>query len=431
MVAWYNKIFKVMEKNKIEVTVMEDKKVLNVYSEIGKLKTVLLHRPGKEIENLTPDLMDRLLFDDIPYLEVARQEHDAFAKILSDNGVEVLYLEDLAAEAIEDASVKERFVDEFIKEAGILGEKKKQLVKELLLNCKTNRELVDKMMEGIRKSELPNYNATSLADMADSGYPFVADPMPNLYFTRDPFATIGSGISLNHMRTVTRNRETLFAKYIFENHPRFKDSDIPRWFDRDDSTSLEGGDELVLNKEVLAIGISERTDAASIEKMAKRIFDKDESFKTVLAFHIPNKRAFMHLDTVFTMIDFDKFTIHPEIEGPLTVYAISRGEGNSIKIQKETQELDKVLAKYLEVEKVTLIRCGGGDMIDAAREQWNDGSNTLAIAPGEVVVYSRNHVTNKLLEEAGVKLHIMPSSELSRGRGGPRCMSMPLYRENL
>ncbi|WP_330395747.1 arginine deiminase [Acetoanaerobium noterae] len=420
-----------MEKNKIEVTVMEDKKVLNVYSEIGKLKTVLLHRPGKEIENLTPDLMDRLLFDDIPYLEVARQEHDAFAKILSDNGVEVLYLEDLAAEAIEDASVKERFVEEYIKEAGILGEKKKQLVKELLLNCKTNRELVDKMMEGIRKSELPNYNATSLADMADSGYPFVADPMPNLYFTRDPFATIGSGISLNHMRTVTRNRETLFAKYIFENHPRFKDSNIPRWFDRDDTTSLEGGDELVLNKEVLAIGISERTDAASIEKMAKRIFDKDESFKTVLAFHIPNKRAFMHLDTVFTMIDFDKFTIHPEIEGPLTVYAISRGEGNSIKIQKETQELDKVLAKYLEVEKVTLIRCGGGDMIDAAREQWNDGSNTLAIAPGEVVVYSRNHVTNKLLEEAGVKLHIMPSSELSRGRGGPRCMSMPLYRENL
>ena len=410
---------------------MEDKKVLNVYSEIGKLKTVLLHRPGKEIENLTPDLMDRLLFDDIPYLEVARQEHDAFAKILSDNGVEVLYLENLAAEAIEDASVKERFVEEYIKEAGILGEKKKQLVKELLLNCKTNRELVDKMMEGIRKSELPNYNATSLADMADSGYPFVADPMPNLYFTRDPFATIGSGISLNHMRTVTRNRETLFAKYIFENHPRFKDSDIPRWFDRDDTTSLEGGDELVLNKEVLAIGISERTDAASIEKMAKRIFDKDESFKTVLAFHIPNKRAFMHLDTVFTMIDFDKFTIHPEIEGPLTVYAISRGEGNSIKIQKETQELDKVLAKYLQVEKVTLIRCGGGDMIDAAREQWNDGSNTLAIAPGEVVVYSRNHVTNKLLEEAGVKLHIMPSSELSRGRGGPRCMSMPLYRENL
>ncbi len=410
---------------------MGDKKVLNVYSEIGKLKTVLLHRPGKEIENLTPDLMDRLLFDDIPYLEIARQEHDAFAKILSDNKVEVLYLEDLAAEAVEDAQVKERFIDEFIKEAGIVSDKKKKLVKELLLSCKTNRDMVDKMMEGIRKSELSDYRATSLSDMVDLDYPFVADPMPNLYFTRDPFATIGSGISLNHMRTVTRNRETLFAKYIFENHPRFKDAEIPRWFDRDDVTALEGGDELVLNRNVLAVGISERTDAASIEKMAKRIFEKNESFKTILAFHIPNKRAFMHLDTVFTMIDYDKFTIHPEIEGPLTVYAITRGEGTHIKIEKETQELDMVLAKYLEVEKVELIRCGGGDMIDAAREQWNDGSNTLAIAPGEVVVYSRNHVTNKLLEEAGVKLHIMPSSELSRGRGGPRCMSMPLFREDI
>ncbi len=410
---------------------MEGKKVINVYSEIGKLKTVLLHRPGKEIENLTPDLMERLLFDDIPYLEVAREEHDAFAKILTDNGVEVLYLEDLAAESIEDAKVKERFINEFISEADILGEKKKQLVKEMLLNYKTNREMVDKMMEGIRKTELPDYKATSLTDMVDSDYPFVADPMPNLYFTRDPFATIGSGITLNHMHTVTRNRETLFAKYIFENHPRFKGKDIPKWYDRDETSSLEGGDELVLSKETLAVGISERTHADSIEKMAKRIFDKGESFKTILAFHIPNKRAFMHLDTVFTMIDYDKFTIHPEIEGPLTVYALTRGENGSINIEKQTDELHKVLAKYLGVEKVTLIRCGGGDLIDAAREQWNDGSNTLAIAPNEVVVYSRNHVTNKLLVEAGVKLHIMPSSELSRGRGGPRCMSMPLDRENL
>ncbi len=410
---------------------MNDRNVLNVYSEIGKLKTVLLHRPGKEIENLTPDLMDRLLFDDIPYLKVAREEHDAFAKILEDNGVEVLYLEKLAAEALTDDEIKDRFIDEFISEANIIGEKKKQIIKELLLGFEDSKDMVDKMMEGIRKTDLPNYNATSLADMVELDYPFAADPMPNLYFTRDPFATIGKGITLNHMRTVTRNRENLFAKYIFEYHPRFKDQDIPKWSDRTDSTSLEGGDELVLSKELLAIGISERTDAASIEKMAKNIFNANESFKTVLAFHIPNKRAFMHLDTVFTMIDYDKFTIHPEIEGPLTVYAISKGIDSSIKIERLRDELDKILAKYLGLEKVTLIRCGGGNVIDAAREQWNDGSNTLAIAPGEVVVYSRNHVTNKLLEEAGIKLHIMPSSELSRGRGGPRCMSMPLYREDL
>lgn len=410
---------------------MNDRNVLNVYSEIGRLKTVLLHRPGKEIENLTPDLMDRLLFDDIPYLKVAREEHDAFAKILEDNGVEVLYLEKLAAEALTDDKIKNEFIDEFISEGNIIGEKKKQIIKELLLGIESNEDMIDKMMEGIRKTDLPNYNATSLADMVELDYPFAVDPMPNLYFTRDPFATIGKGITLNHMRTVTRNRENLFAKYIFEYHPRFRGKDIPKWSDRTESTSLEGGDELVLSKELLAIGISERTDAAAIEKMAKNIFKANESFKTVLAFHIPNKRAFMHLDTVFTMIDYDKFTIHPEIEGPLTVYAISKGTDSSIKIEKLRDELDKVLAKYLGLEKVILIRCGGGNVIDAAREQWNDGSNTLAIAPGEVVVYSRNHVTNKLLEEAGIKLHIMPSSELSRGRGGPRCMSMPLYREDL
>lgn len=408
-----------------------EKRVLNVYSEIGTLKTVLLHRPGKEIENLTPDLMDRLLFDDIPYLEVARQEHDAFAEILRNNGVEVLYLEDLAAEAVEDINVRERFVDEFIEEAHISSRKKKHLVKELLIGYTDHRAMIDKMMEGVRKKDIKEYKMISLADMAESNYPFIVDPMPNLYFTRDPFAVIGGGVSLNHMRTVTRNRETIFGKYIFMHHPRFKDAKVPLWYDRTDKSSIEGGDELVLNKKVIAVGISERTDAASIERMAKRIFDSEESFETILAFHIPNKRAFMHLDTVFTMIDYDKFTIHPEIEGPLTVYAIRRDKKHEISIEKEMQELDVVLAKYLEVDKVTLIRCGGGDPIDAAREQWNDGSNTLAISPGQVIVYSRNHVTNTLLEEAGVKLHVMPSSELSRGRGGPRCMSMPFWREDL
>lgn len=411
---------------------MSQLKGINVFSEIGKLRTVLLHRPGLEIENLTPDLMDRLLFDDIPYLEVARQEHDAFAKIFKDNDVEVLYLEDLAAEAIEDEAVKNRMIDEFISEAPIFSEAKKHLIKEYMLNFKSNRDMIDKMMEGIHKDELADYKRSSLADRIGSGYPFMIDPMPNLYFTRDPFATIGTGVSLNHMRNVTRSRETLFGKYIFDNHPRFKEMVIPRWYDRMDDFSIEGGDELILSDKVVAIGVSERTDAAAVEKLARRIFADGQSFEVVLALDIPKKRAFMHLDTVFTMVDYDKFTIHPEIEGPLTVYSLRKGtEPGEITIEKETLELEDILKKYLELDEVTLIRCGGGNPIHAAREQWNDGSNTLAIAPGEVIVYSRNHVTNQLLEEAGVKLHVMPSSELSRGRGGPRCMSMPLYRDNL
>lgn len=180
----------------------------------------------------------------------------------------------------------------------------------------------------------------------------------------------------------------------------------------------------------MAVGISQRTEPASIEKLATAIFEKELGFTHVLAFDIGSERKFMHLDTVFTMVDYDKFTIHPEIEGDLTVYSISK-EAQGLKIVKETDCLEHLLAKYLGLDQVTLIRCGGGNLVEAAREQWNDGSNTLTIAPGEVVVYDRNTVTNQKLEEAGIKLNYIPGSELVRGRGGPRCMSMPLYREDI
>lgn len=413
---------------------MRDDRALNVTSEIGRLKTVLLHRPGEEIENLTPDLLDRLLFDDIPYLKVAREEHDAFAQTLREAGVEVLYLEVLAAEAIETSDeVKQQFISEFIDEAGVESERLKEALIQYFNSFSDNKAMVDKMMAGVRKEELKDYHRESLYDQVNNVYPFVCDPMPNLYFTRDPFATIGHGITLNHMRTDTRNRETIFAKYIFRHHPRFEGKDIPFWFNRDDKTSLEGGDELILSKEILAVGISQRTDSKSVEKLAKKLlYYPDTSFKTILAFKIPVSRAFMHLDTVFTQVDYDKFTVHPGIVGPLEVYAITKDpekDGQLIAVE-ECDTLENILKKYLKRD-IELIKCGGGDEIIAAREQWNDGSNTLAIAPGEVVVYSRNYVTNEILEKKGIKLHVIPSSELSRGRGGPRCMSMPLIREDL
>lgn len=413
---------------------MRDDRALNVTSEIGRLKTVLLHRPGEEIENLTPDLLDRLLFDDIPYLKVAREEHDAFAQTLREAGVEVLYLEVLAAEAIGTSDeVKQQFISEFIDEAGVESERLKEALIQYFNSFSDNKAMVDKMMAGVRKEELKDYHRESLYDQVNNVYPFVCDPMPNLYFTRDPFATIGHGITLNHMRTDTRNRETIFAKYIFRHHPRFEGKDIPFWFNRDDKTSLEGGDELILSKEILAVGISQRTDSKSVENLARKLlYYPDTSFKTILAFKIPVSRAFMHLDTVFTQVDYDKFTVHPGIVGPLEVYAITKdpeNDGQLIAVE-ECDTLENILKKYLKRD-IELIKCGGGDEIIAAREQWNDGSNTLAIAPGEVVVYSRNYVTNEILEKKGIKLHVIPSSELSRGRGGPRCMSMPLIREDL
>ncbi|MDF2882168.1 MAG: arcA [Clostridiaceae bacterium] len=400
-----------------------DKKYINVYSEIGKLKTVLLHRPGGEIENLIPEYLDRLLFDDIPFLKVAREEHDNFANVFKKNGVQVEYLESLTAEAINNKEVKEKFVHEVIVESLSHHNDYIEPLKKYLLSME-NKEMVDKIMAGIRKKDL------GINEDFDD-YPFVMDPMPNLYFTRDPFASIGKGISLNSMRTETRKRETIFGKYIFKYHPSFMNSNIPLWYDRNERFSIEGGDELVLSKDVIAIGNSERTDDKAAIKIAKNIFENGDSFKIVLLFDIPKIRAFMHLDTVFTMVDYDKFTIHKGIEGQLRVTAITYNhKDQEIVLNEETGSLEKILSKYLGKD-ITLIRCGGGDKIISGREQWNDGSNTLALEPGKVITYERNYVTNEILEKNNVKVIAIPSSELSRGRGGPRCMSMPLYRDDL
>ena len=230
------------------------------------------------------------------------------------------------------------------------------------------------------------------------------------------------------MHTATRNRETLFGKFIFEHNPEYMH--VPRWYDRGEESSLEGGDILVLSPQVLAIGVSQRTEGGSIDTLAETILTYPTTkFRKILAFNIPKTRSFMHLDTVFTMVDRDKFTVHPNILSSITVYVIELDENRKMKIRQEDARLEDILKEHLGLDSVTLIECGHGSEIDAAREQWSDGSNTLAIAPGEAVVYSRNYVTNRSLEEAGVKIHAIPSAELSRGRGGPRCMSMPLWRE--
>lgn len=411
------------------VVIILNDTAINVYSEIGKLKKVLLHRPGKELENLMPEYLERLLFDDIPYLEVAQQEHDAFADIFKGLGIEVVYLEDLVVDSLVNDDIKLQFINEYIEEAGIKESRESGILKDYFQSFENTREMVLKMMEGIRKSEINDYRGPRLADYLSNQYPFIIDPMPNLYFTRDPFATIGEGVSIHKMHTVTRNRETLFAKYIFNCNPKYKGTSL--LYDRTERYSLEGGDILVLNEETVAVGISQRTNPNAIEKFAASLLTEDSTFKRVLAIDIPKTRAFMHLDTVFTMVDFDKFTIHPNIKSDMAVYVLERGSDGKIGITEGKGTLENILKKALNLDSIKLIKCGGNSIIDAAREQWNDGSNTLCIAPGEVIVYSRNYVTNQILQEEGIKTYIMPSSELSRGRGGPRCMSMPLIRERI
>jgi len=401
--------------------------VFNITSEIGRLKKVMLHRPGKEIENLVPEYLDRLLFDDIPFLKVARIEHDKFAEVMRENGVKVLYLEDVATDALKDERVKEEFVDEFLNESKVSSEAFSK-IKEYLLSMDT-AEMVDAVMAGLKKSEIKDIRKSQNTTLEEEDYPFYLDPMPNLYFTRDPGAVIGHGLTINRMKTEARRRETIFLKYIYKN--LIKTYDIPIWYNRNLPDSIEGGDILVLSSKVIAIGCSERTSRSAIEVLAKKLLFSDSGFEKIVILEIPKCRAFMHLDTVFTMIDYDKFTIHPAVKGPMHIYEITKGSNGQINSIYNENPIDEVLKKALGLDSVELIECGGGDRIAASREQWNDGSNTLAIAPGIVITYERNYITNELLDKRGIKVLTIPSSELSRGRGGPRCMSMPLERENI
>lgn len=408
------------------------KNLFNVKSEIGKLKTVLLHRPGIELENLTPKMLDKLLFDDIPWLDLAVQEHDYLANLLKNCGIEVLYLSNLVSEALETSpEVKASFIRQFLSEANIHSETLTDVLTDYLNSFTDTKKMVEKTMAGIRKSEVPNFVRRTLTDYIRD-YPFVTDPMPNLYFTRDPFCVVGSGIMLNKMYTQTRSRETIYGEYIFKYHPVYGNPPGIYYF-RDFPSTIEGGDVIILNEKIIAVGVSERTHPAAIEKLAKNLFYKYEtSFEKVLAVDIPKTRSYMHLDTVFTQVDYDKFTTHSELRDTMRVFELTRDPDHDEKLLVKPIEkpLKEILEFYLKRD-IKLIPCGGEDVIAGSREQWNDGANCLAIAPGEVIVYQRNHITNDLLVKHGVKIHTIPSSELSRGRGGPRCMSMPFYREDI
>ena len=362
-------------------------------------------------------------------MKVAQEEHDNFARILQENGVEVCYYEKETAKALADEKIKYNFVREFVELSEIHSEGRKEAIAEYLLS-KEPDALVEACIAGIFTDEIRHISTNSLVDIVEDDEPIVSDPMPNLYFTRDPGACVGNGINIHHMSTPARRREALLLKYMVKYNRDFALEDTPMWYDVYGNYSIEGGDVLVLSKDMVAVGYSQRTTLAGIENFAENLL-KNSTFKKVLVFDIPKCRAFMHLDTVFTMVDYDKFTIHPEIEGPLGVYEITLGEGGQLKFNAMKDELNKILALELKLPAVDLIRCGGSDLIAAQREQWNDGSNTLCIAPGTVVTYERNYVTNDLLDKKGIKVLAMPSAELSRGRGGPRCMSCPVNRDDL
>ena len=401
-----------------------------VKSEIAPLKRVMLHRPGRELEHLTPGTLDRLLFDDIPYLPVAQAEHDRFAEILRENGSEVVYLEDLAAETLRaNPGLREEFLREFVTFSPNVDYREELF--EYLMSIPDDKELILKTMAGVSFKEMNVKPKFILPGLLNRQHDFALEPMPNLYFTRDPFESIGEGVAINRMYSVTRCQETIFARYIFKYHPEFGGK-VPLYANGSEHYSLEGGDVLNISADTIAVGISQRTTPEAVETLAKKLFaDESATIRTVLAVVIPSMRATMHLDTVLTQIDYDKFVVFPDMLPTLRVFELTPGAKGGLNVRDAGDSLRSVLEYHLHQDHIRMILCGGGDPVASQREQWNDGSNTLCVAPGKVVTYNRNTVTNRILRDNGINVLEIPSAELSRGRGGPRCMSMPLNRAAL
>lgn len=398
---------------------------LQVNSEIGRLRTVLLKRPGTELENITPETMHELLFDDTPYLKIAQVEHDEFATTLREQGVETLYIEQLVADVLADSDVRRQFIARFIAEQGHQPGTPEFAALMGYLHGFNVTDLVAKLYAGVRVDEFDN----GLNQPAQRL--FLLHPLPNAYFTRDPQSVIGNGLTINRMTYPVRQVESLLTELVMTHHPRFA-GHVNIWRSREVETCLEGGDALILNEHTFAVGLSERTEQAAVTELAETLFKSaDSQIDTVLMMQIPHSHATMHLDTVFTMVNTNQFTMYPGVlaDGNTLEMVLARKKSSGEVVLGRRTDLIATLREITGEVDLDLILTGAGDLVHALREQWNDGSNTLTIAPGEVVTYDRNHVSNDLLREHGIIAHEVRSSELSRGRGGPRCMTQPIWRD--
>ena len=405
-------------------------KCCTVGSETGQLKKVLLHRPGGEIARLTPENRSNLLFDDILWPENAQAEHDAFAALLKQNGAEVVYFADCLAHILRNKDVRSSLLDEAIAleplDAALASALKASLMEIEAL------DLAEVLTAGMTKGEFHAQQGMvkSLVFSSLCDQQFLIHPLPNLYFQRDPYFFVNSCALLSVMNFTIRQREPLYGRYIFKHHPCFDGVNLCYGTDVRDVPpyTVEGGDVLVLSADCIAIGISERTSAAAVQMIGERLAKK-AGIKTILAVKIPKERFCMHLDTVLTMVDRDAFAIYSPVCEKMQVWELHYGENGALCSLEESRDLKTALKKNLLLDHIRFIETGGSDPVLAAREQWHDGANTLAIAPGTVVTYNCNTHSNRVLSDNGIRVLEIEGADLGRGRGGPRCMSMPLFRD--
>jgi arginine deiminase len=400
----------------------------HVSSEIGRLRTVLVHRPGIEIARITPDNKDALLFDDLLWLERAREEHDRFTELMADRDIEVLYFEDLLRDILDNDEIRGDIVDDIITPARC-GAGVAERLRMSLREAECGR-VVDVLLGGLLERELAEWGVDPLfADLVADRFHYVLRPLPNLLFMRDNAAWVGDGLMINVLATPARERESLYVKEIYRHHPRFRDTPFPVWYgtgpDDHYPASIEGGDVLVLSESTLMVGLGERTAPAAVELLARRLL-RGSPIERIIVVHLRRARAVMHLDTVFTMVDRAVFNVFPGLLDSVDVHVITAGRDGLI--VERSDGLETALRNALDLDAITFVATGG-DAIGQLREQWDDGNNTLAIEPGVVIAYQRNQETNRRLRDAGVEVLELDASELCRGRGGSRCMTQPIRRD--
>ncbi|HXB84818.1 arginine deiminase [Mycobacterium sp.] len=393
-------------------------------SEVGALRVAILHRPGAELRRLTPRNNDDLLFDGLPWVARAQEEHDAFAELLRSRGVEVLLLSDLLTEALQSGAARMQGIAAAV-DAPRLGSPLAQELSAFLRGLDPAR-LADVLMAGMTFAELP-WDAgadDSLVRRMHDGTDYVIEPLPNLVFTRDSSIWIGPRIVIPSLALPARVREASLTDLIYAHHPRF--TGVRRAYESR-TAPVEGGDVLLLAPGVVAVGVGERTTPAGAEALARSLFD-DDLANTVLVVPLAQERAQMHLDTVCTVVDTDAVVMYANVVETLSAFTIARTP-DGVKISDETPFVEAA-ATAMGIDKLRVIDTGL-DPVVAEREQWDDGNNTLALSPGVVVAYERNARTNARLRDAGIEVLTIAASELGTGRGGPRCMSCPAARDPL